>query len=318
LEQLGAAAFASEAASIVKAMQPESNPSVYARSSLWLAIAHAMNGNIAAALAARDRAGEFAGDARLTAALAAQPAKALEAPAAALSCGLRIELFRGRALLDDQEIQLAQREAAVLFTLSAAPQRSIDPQRLASVIWPELDAGQSHAALKVAVTRLRSRLGIPGLVRFTNGKYALHDDVRIDLAELTQALQAYERDRDERTIHDFQHLLGSYRPPRLRDAEWFAPIESELVQCSHRLADHLAQPAISRGDVRALQQIGNALLDADACDEEGCALVIRSYMMEGRIDLGRAEYDRFAERLYAELGCEPSFTFESLAATAYA
>ncbi|TAM62431.1 hypothetical protein EPN52_00660 [bacterium] len=227
-----------------------------------------------------------------------------------------IALFHGRIALDGLEFGATQREAAVLFALAAAPRRALDARRLAGTIWPDLDGDQGRRALKVVVSRLRKRLPEQTLVSPAPGRYGLAPHVGIDLEELTVALAACEQGEDAALLEPFAPLLLASRPPRLRDAEWFAPIETLVIEAANRLGHQLARSALARGDGHALRQLGRAKLDADPTDEEGCTLLVRGYLLEGYREAALRAYDRFAERLRGELGCEPSLTFEGMAAAA--
>ncbi|MDE2571642.1 MAG: winged helix-turn-helix domain-containing protein, partial [bacterium] len=195
--------------------------------------------------------------------------------------GLAVRLFDGRIALDGGELSLAQREAAVLFVLAAAPQRALDAHRLAETIWPDLDADQGRRALKVAASRLRARLRDRTVLSSVHGRYELASYVRVDLEELGQALTLFDEDESIAHLERFAPLLLASRPPHLRDAEWFAPIEARLIEATNRLGRHLARSAAARGDGQAVRQLGRALLAADPTDEEGCALVVRGYLLEG-------------------------------------
>ncbi len=327
LRAIGALAFAAEAAAIVKAFEQQGHAAESARASLWLALGHARSGNIAAALTVRERAmpllakGEAQKElALLRSALSTERANTAQEAnhcAPSESC-VRIELFSGKVMLGDDEIRLPHREAAVLFTLAAHPQRSTESKRLALAIWPDLDAEQARAAMKVTVTRLRSRLGRGAFVRFAGGNYVLSDEVGVDLTDLDNALHTYAIDASIEDVERFKRVLSAYRPPRLRDAPWFGHIESALVRSAHRLADVLAEHAARRGDAAALREIGAALLASDAGDEQGCLLLLRSHVMEGNLAAARAEYERFAQRLRDDLACDPSFSFESVLGAALA
>lgn len=225
---------------------------------------------------------------------------------------LRIRLFDGAVTLDGSEISLVQRETAVLFALAASAERSVEAKRLARDIWPELDAQHAHASLKVTASRLRARLGEGDFIGSARGRYHVGEQVHVDLADVLPAIDAFDQDGDVRHVEAFAPLIGASRPPRLRDAEWFAPIEAHLVRIVHRIGDALAGDAITRGDAAAVLRIGRALLQADPCDEAGCALMVRGHLLEGRADAARREYDRFAQSLRSELGCAPSMTFEAL------
>ena len=332
LDRLGPLAFASEAAAVAKAIDNTAPGTVRDEVAWWLALAYELTGNTAAAAATIERSAlaervRGAGNPLLLALLGVAPRDASVARAhahlhltnetlarrARMSPELTIQLFHGGVLIGEREIALTQRELAVLFTLAAARGASVESHRLAAELWPELNANQGRAALKVAVSRLRARLQTAQLVRSVRGGYELGDGARVDMADLAQALDVCAADGDTRRLDPFAAVLGASRPPRLRDAEWFAPIEVRLVDLAHRLGQRLAQHAISRGDARAVRKIGHALLGADSCDEAGCALVVRSYVMEEDADGARREFDSFARRLQHELGCAPSATFDAMA-----
>lgn len=322
LDRLGAIAFLSEAAAMFKRFEHAPMHTVKAGIASWLARAHGLAGNTSAAIAACDRAiaectteSQSSELRRLRERLESQMGvgASKRSTHATGERHLRIDLFHGRAVRGNEEVPLTQREAAVLFTLAATPAGALEPARLVDTLWPELDAQKGYAALKVAISRLRTRLGNAGLVRFTSGTYQLGDAVIVDLHELSQALDEYECRDDGCNLTKFLPLLDASRPPRLREAGWFAPIESRLVSSAHRLSHHLAERAIDCGDARAVLHIGHALLAADPYDEEGCTLVVRAHLMEGRTIDAQAAYERFAVHLRSEMGCQPSITFDAIA-----
>lgn len=225
---------------------------------------------------------------------------------------LAIRLFEGKVVLDGHDLSLVQRESAVLFTIAASANQAIDAKKLASTIWPELDTQHAHGALKVTASRLRAKLGEGDFLRSMGGKYSFGEHVGVDIADLVRALETCERTGDARELDTFFEVVGTSRLPHLRHAEWFAHIESMLVRLAHRVSDILARDATARKDTAALRRIGRALLDADACDEQGCALVVRGYLIDGHVDAARLEYDRFSQCMQRELGCAPSITLESL------
>lgn len=334
LQQIGAPAFAAEATEMVREFEERHDDTARTHALQWLAMAHALSGNVEAALATCDRAGlgdlarwlrdprgyaeELPGTAiepRIAALFQEQHAnRAIGEAAVRTAAPLRVELFRGTVLLQGRELPLTQREAAVLFMLASVPQRRMEARRLASTLWPEPSAEQARAALKVTIARLRVRLGNSAFVRSERGEYVLDREVEVDVAEARRALEAFERGGDYGALEAFHPVLEMFRPPRLRDAPWFSPIESALTTLAARLADHLAREATARGDARALRRIGTALLRADGCSEDGCALLLRSYLMEERAAEAHHAYADFARRLRAELGCDPSFTLESIGA----
>ncbi len=226
---------------------------------------------------------------------------------------IEIALFGGEVRKNGIALACSQRECAVLFTLAAAPDRTMNAERLAESIWTYHDSQSSRRALKVAVSRLRARTEDPALVSFRDGGYVLSATVTIDLADLTAALSAATADGNYERLWRSRNLVKAVRPPRLRDAEWFAPIEAHLRALSHQLARALADSPRARHNAQELSALGLDLLAADPCDEYGCELVLRSYAWEADGRAAVVAYERFAQVVRDELGTVPSPALRALA-----
>lgn len=219
---------------------------------------------------------------------------------------IEITLFGGEVRKNGVVLSCSQRECAVLFTLATVPDRTMNAQRLAESIWSDHDSKSSRRACKVAISRLRARAEDPALVSFRDGRYALSGAVVIDLMDLTAALSVATAEGNYEPLWQFRHLVRATRPPRLRDAEWFAPIEARLHALSHELARALANSPRACRNAQELRALGLDLLVADPCDEYGCELVIRSYAREEDARAAVVAYERFAQVVRDELGTVPS------------
>lgn len=226
---------------------------------------------------------------------------------------IEIALFSGEVRKNAALLSCSQREYAVLFTLAAAPGRAMNAKRLAESIWATRNMESSRRALKVTVSRLRARLGDRAMVCFRRGRYALPEEITVDLPELVAALSAATADGNVERLCRFRSLLRATRPPRLRDAEWFAPVETRLNALRHELARALAQSSLACHDAQELRALGLDLLAADPCDEYGCELVIRSYLLGEDTRAAVVAYERFAQVVHDELGAVPSPALRALA-----
>ncbi|MHB8151913.1 MAG: AfsR/SARP family transcriptional regulator [Vulcanimicrobiaceae bacterium] len=226
---------------------------------------------------------------------------------------IEIALFRGEVRKNGIVLSCSQRECAVIFTLAAAPDRAMNAQRLAESIWPDHDSESARRALKVAVSRLRARVGYPETVSFRDGRYALSREATVDLVELTAALSAIIADGNIERLRRFRSLVRAARPPRLCSAEWFAPIEARLNALRHELVRALAESSLACRDAQELRALGLDLLATDSCDEYGCELVMRSSALEGDARAAIVAYERFAQVVRNELGAVPSLALRTLA-----
>ena len=94
-------------------------------------------------------------------------------PAPALTCGaLSLDLGRGTAALNGQEVQLTRNEARILQRLMAEPGRIVSRTALMDALW-QTDAFVDDNTLTVNVARLRRRLeglGLTGALATRRGQ----------------------------------------------------------------------------------------------------------------------------------------------------
>lgn len=193
----------------------------------------------------------------------------------------------------------------LLITLGG---RQVREERLLDALWPDLDADQGRAALKVAVSRLNALLGEPGGWVRQHDRLLSLDGSRIwvDAWALEQRLSAGAATAEPGSPEDG---LALYRGPFLPADSTESWADAARLRWRQRWASALCE-AVDRaeqaGDCARAVQWCERGFDADPAAE---ALAIR-YMrllrtLERRLDAA-AVYERLKEALARELGLRPS------------
>lgn len=186
--------------------------------------------------------------------------------------------------------------------------RNVSEERMVDTLWPELDADQGRAALKVAVSRLNALLGEPGAwIRQHDRQLSLDGSrVWVDTWSMDRLLSPASRDARAGSPEDW---LALYRGPFLPADTAEAWADAERLHWRKRLVTALCD------EIDRAEQAGNSTqavrwcergFDADPVAE---ALAVRA--MRLFCDLGRrldavTVYERLKEALARDLGLRPS------------
>lgn len=198
----------------------------------------------------------------------------------------------------------------LLLALLAAEGAWVDRERLATLFWPDADEGAAKAALRQLLVRVK-RLDLDPPVEATAS--ALRWPVASDLARFRSALAA----------GDLEAAVAAYGGPLLEglavadvggvDA-WLEAERAALHGAFHGAATRLADARVAAGrygDAAALLERLEAL---DPLAEDVVAARVRALYLAGRRDAALHAYERFAERLAADLGLEPLAATRALVA----
>jgi DNA-binding SARP family transcriptional activator len=206
---------------------------------------------------------------------------------------------------------LGSRKARLaLHLLALADGQAVPPDVLIDALWGADPPARPEGQLAVLLSRLRSVLGRERIVLRDRG-YLLHCDW-LDAAEL--ALLTGEVD----TRREAGHVLGAAAAARvalsLIRGEGPQPLPGEWAQLRHAELDRLigrarlvaATALLEAGDWMAAAEAAAAAADADPYDEAALRVLLRAYVMGGRVAEALARYARARERLADELGTDPS------------
>jgi DNA-binding SARP family transcriptional activator len=122
-----------------------------------------------------------------------------------------------------------------------------DRKTLAAMLWPDLDEASAQNAVRVLMSRLRSKLGRPDLVRTTLAGYELAERPDLDLFLLERALAtrrvaAIAPDLRDRLGRNYERL-----PQWMLVKDWLAPYVRRYERAIDRVRAALARDARSGG-----------------------------------------------------------------------
>jgi DNA-binding SARP family transcriptional activator len=217
---------------------------------------------------------------------------------------IEIELLGGFALSvgpDGGTLRLSVAQQRVLAFL-ALSDRPAARRKLAFVLWPALPDDRARHALRTALYRLNQ--AAPGIVDGSCDRLALAErvwcDVRI-LLEWTNGMIGRGTPADtDRPAVAFAELL-----PHLDD-DWVV-IERERVR-QRVLHAYEAWSGALVGEGRHAEAVEAALaaVGIDPLRESATRALLLAHLAEGNTAEAMRHYDRFAERLHAELAIAPT------------
>jgi DNA-binding SARP family transcriptional activator len=205
---------------------------------------------------------------------------------------------------DPDPLMEAGRSVTILAYLALAPQRRIDRNRIAELLWPGAPLPDARHSLRQSLYRLREAADGTELVRSIGGQLVLHDLIRFDCLEGERAADAGDLGRAARLLEgDF---LGDFCIPQSREfGEW---VEAERSRFRYQRAAVLRRVAnqaadagdLDRGIARAEEIAGLAPFDGDSIRLQ-MSLLARA----GRYATALARYQSYADLVRRELDQEP-------------
>ncbi len=202
------------------------------------------------------------------------------------------------------------RQALQLLALAAG--QMVPAGVLIDALWPELDAqpARPEDQLAVLMSRLRSVLG-RDRIGHRDGGYLLRYDW-LDAAELAELTDEVDRRRGA------GNLMGAAAAARIAlsllrgddpeplPGEWWQLKRAELARLAGRARVAAATALLDAGDWMAAADAATAALARDPYEEAALRVLLRSYVMGGRVAAALAAYASAAQRLADELGTDPS------------
>lgn len=203
---------------------------------------------------------------------------------------------------------VSNKAQALLFYLAVTAQ-SHSRQRLAGLLWGEMDEERARRNLRVALTKLRPLADDFLLVRRHSLAFNHESDCVLDVTHFQDCLQ-----RPQPTVAQLTEAAALYRGEfledfHLRDAllfeEWMVAQRERLHQMAlralYRLATHHAQQREYQAGIKHLRR----LLALEPWLEEAHRELMRLLALTGQRSLALAQYELCQEMLAAELGVEP-------------
>lgn len=185
-------------------------------------------------------------------------------------------LGRFEVLVDGRPLEAGKKSAkkalALLKVLAAYGPDGLDAERLADLLWPELDGDKGYHALEMALHRLRKLLGRDDAVQMRGGRIRLDParcrvDASTFAAEVEAGVQALAAGQIDVARAALERTLPSYRGHFLggdADDAWTVPVHDRL----------------SRSFLTATEALG-MLYERSGETEKAAALYRRSVELDG-------------------------------------
>ncbi len=229
---------------------------------------------------------------------------------------LEIHLTSGKAASLGSMVSLSDRELGLLVALSLR-REVVSRNRLADMLWPELDDYAARNALSVCLHRLRAHLGNDGAITRNGDGYRLHDEAWVDLWEIERLVAAVRTrevigDAECTALSESYARLREPRPARMQSWEWFEATERRIGELRLEVAMRLAHDALARGDAAGALELAHDMIAYDPCDEPAREIAIRAYLQIGDRAAAMRHFRQYRDTLQAELQCEPSLSLMEL------
>lgn len=227
-------------------------------------------------------------------------------------CPWELSLLGGFALRrEGSEVGVTQRaqQLLALLALSPGPQERL---YVAGLLWSETNDERAGAALRTTLWRMRA-LG-PGLVRCEGNHLALHESVRVDLAELSvRAHHALaDDDVDAADLGPLQEA-GELLPGWYGD--WLLLEREHLRQLRLHALEKLSARLSATGRHASAVEAGLAAIICEPLRESAHRVVAAAHLAEGNAAEALRQYHACEALLDAHLGLRPSESFDELVAS---
>jgi DNA-binding SARP family transcriptional activator/tetratricopeptide (TPR) repeat protein len=197
-----------------------------------------------------------------------------------------------------------------LQLLAIAAGQAVPPDVLIDALWDTAPPARPEDQLAVLMSRLRSVLGRDRIEHRDHG-YLLHCDW-LDATELAMLTREVEARRET------GHVMGAVAAARVAlslirgdgpqplPGEWARLRHAELERLIRRARLVAATALLEAGDWMAASDAASAAAERDPYDEAALRVLLRAYVMGGRVAGALATYATARERMADELGIDPS------------
>lgn len=203
------------------------------------------------------------------------------------------------------------RKARLALQLLALAEGQVVPSDvLIDALWADTPPARPDDQLAVLMSRLRSVLG-RDRIQHRNSGYLLHCDW-LDATELAVLTDEVERRRGA------GNLVGAAAAARVAlslvrgagpvpvPGEWARLRHADLERLTSRARRVAATALLEAGDWVTAADAATAALERDPFEEAALRVLLRAYVMGGRVGAALAAYAGTRERLADELGTDPS------------
>ena len=197
-----------------------------------------------------------------------------------------------------------------LHLLALAAGQAVSSDVLVDALWPGTPPARPDDQLAVLMSRLRSVLGRDRIEHRDHGYWLRCDWLdATELAVLTNEVEARrEAGHPMGAVAAARVALSLIRgdgPPTL-PGEWAQLKHAELERLIGRTRVVAATALLEAGEAMTAADAASAALERDPYDEASLRVLLRAYVMGGRVAGALAAYASARERMADELGTDPS------------
>jgi DNA-binding SARP family transcriptional activator len=197
---------------------------------------------------------------------------------------------------------LGARTAEALLTYLAGQDRAVPREVLAEFLWPERPRETSLANLRVALCRLRKKVG-PWL-QVNHDSVTLQGSVWTDFRELERLL-AGQRAEEALALYRGQFLAGFYLDASSEFENWLLIEQERFTHLAFTAWQDLLHAALRSGRPERALDCALNLLEVDPLHEPTELVVLQLLCQQGRRAAAVQRFERFSEQLRTEVGLPP-------------
>ncbi|HWQ13548.1 MAG TPA: AAA family ATPase [Roseiflexaceae bacterium] len=222
--------------------------------------------------------------------------------------------------LDGRPLPLPTRKALALLAYLAVEGGVHAREKLAALLWPDLDAPQARQAVRTTLARLRRALRDHASCLVVDQHTVALQAADLDVLELRAASadQAAPPDVLRRIVARYRgDFLEGFALPDAPEFDQWAAVRRE--QCHQQLAGLLARLVellLDSGDARGAAAAASTWVAHDGLSEAAYRRLMQAYLVAGDRAAALQAYEACRAVLAAELGIAPAPETDTLAAAA--
>lgn len=231
----------------------------------------------------------------------------------------RFELMKnGKPIQFSRKVQ--QKPLSMLKALIAFGGREVREERIADVLWPEVDGDAAHMSFITTLHRLRQLLGYEKAIQYREGRVNLDDrycwlDIWAFEHLLGQVDAQWKEELPDRAIQLTRKAIEMYRGSFMAgepDKPWAISMRERLKSKFIRTVNQLARSWGAIGQWENAVECYQKALEVNDLIEELYQNLMICHQHLGRKAEAIAVYNRCCKTLFAALGIEPSAKSEAI------
>ena len=228
--------------------------------------------------------------------------------------GASLRLLGGwQLVVDGSDVRLSHREQRLTAFLGLSGERA--RPHVAGQLWPDSTDERALASLRRAV--MQTQHARPGLLRVDRAFVGLDPEIEVDVAEVRLAAEVSELpESPEEQSRLLALLSGDELLPGWYD-DWVLAERESLAQLRLRALDRISRQALDQGDLVLAIEAARCATDIEPHSEAACEVALRAHLARGDLAGAVAEFRRYREATWDNVGVAPSGRIVALVESAF-